>query len=109
MDKCNRKLDLVTIFGITMTTDAFSILVSGLILLLVLISTYGFNPLFLVLILSYGISAYKVNCMIVGSCDIYAKLISIATSIAVVFIIMDKSILDKLKERIVNPGKFKNF
>lgn len=39
------------------------------------------------------VSAYKVNCMIIGSCNLYAKLISIATSIVVIFIIMDKQFI----------------
>jgi hypothetical protein len=44
------KIDLVNINGLSMTTDTFSILVSGLILFSVLVLTYGFNPLFLIVI-----------------------------------------------------------
>jgi hypothetical protein len=58
--------------------------------------------MFLLLILSYFVSAYKVNCMIVGSCHLYAKLISITTTIIVIFIIMDKQVLNLLKNKLVD-------
>jgi hypothetical protein len=102
MNKSNNQVDFVKIYNTTMTTDAFSILVSGLLLISVLIFTYGFNPIFLMLFASYIVSAYKVNCMIVGSCNLYAKIISIATSIAVIFMIIDKEILNKLKNKLLN-------
>ena len=66
------------------------------------IFNYGLNPMFLLLILSYFVSAYKVNCMIVGSCHLYAKLISITTTIIVIFIIMDKQVLNLLKNKLVD-------
>jgi hypothetical protein len=90
-------VDMIKIMDIYMTTDAFSIIMSGLLLVLVLIYNYGLNPKFLLLILAYIISAYKVNCMIIGSCNFYAKLISISTSITVFLIIMDNKSLKLLK------------
>ena len=105
MNKYDEQVDFVKIFDITMTTDAFSILISGLLLVLILIFTYGFNLMFLLLILTYTISAYKVNCMIVGSCNMYAKLISITTSIVVIFIIMDKDVLNMLKDKLLDTKK----
>jgi hypothetical membrane protein len=96
------KVELVKFMGINMTTDAFSIIISGLLLVLVLIYNYGVNPKFLLLILSYIISAYKVNCMIVGSCHFYAKVISITTLIIVIFIIINKQTLNLLKNKLVD-------
>ena len=101
MNTSKQKVDLVKFMGISMTTDAFSIVISGLLLGLILMYNYGFNPMFLVLVLSYIVSAYKVNCMIVGSCNLYAKLISMTTSIVVIFIIIDKQVLNLLKDKLL--------
>lgn len=97
MNTNESKVDMINFMNICMTTDAFSIIISGLLLVLVLIYNYGLNPKFLLLILVYIISAYKVNCMIIGSCNFFAKIISISTMITVFLIIMDNKSLKSLK------------
>ena len=95
----------VKIFDIIMTTDAFSILSSGFLLISVLIMTYGFKSMFLLLALSYIALAYRVNCMIVGSCYLYASIISVLTMVTVIYVIIDKNNLNALKNNITGYKK----
>jgi hypothetical protein len=99
------KVEMVNFKGISMTTDAFTIIISGLLLVFILIYNYGFNPLFLIVFLSYIVSAYKVNCMIVGSCHLYAKIISISTSIVVILMLIDKQVLNLFFNKLVDNNK----
>lgn len=92
--------NFINIGQFKITPDAFSILASGLLLIVVLFFNFGFKPIFLLFGLTYAISAYKVNCMIVGSCNFYAKFISIMTMIGVIFIIIDKKGLNDLFNKI---------
>jgi hypothetical protein len=87
---------------ISMTVDAYSVIISGLLLVLILIYKYGLYPIFLLLFLSYILTAYKINCMIIGSCHFYAKLISITTTITVILIIIDKQLIKLLKNILVD-------
>ena len=76
----------VNFVNIKMTSDAFIVLLSGLFLFLFLTFSYGFQNLYIVILLIYGTIAYKINCMHVGSCHFYAKYLSIATLINVIII-----------------------
>ena len=67
--------------------EAQIILFSGLVLVSVLIIHYGFNLGFLIILLGYLISAYKVNCMQLGDCNIFAKIIALSTLVGVFYIL----------------------
>ena len=98
-DKSN--IDLVNFMDVLMTTDAFFIIISGLLLVLVLVYKYGLNIMFILLMFSYIVTAYQVNCMIIGSCHFYAKLISITTLVSVILIINDKNLLKLFKDSLI--------
>ncbi len=86
------KPTFVSFAGITMTSDAFIVLLSGMFLFLFVTFIFDFNNIFFLVPLLYGITAYKINCMHVGSCHSFAKYLSIATFVNVfifVFFIKD--------------------
>jgi hypothetical protein len=86
MDQSSKPV-FVNFANINMTSDAFIVLLSGFFLFLFLLLTNGFQNLYLVILVVYGTLAYKINCIHVGSCHFYAKYLSIATVINVLFII----------------------
>ena len=79
----------VNFANINMTSDAFLALLSGIFLFLFLTLSFGFQNIYLVILLVYGTMAYKINCMHVGSCHFYAKYLSIATLINVIIIVLN--------------------
>ena len=83
----DNSIEFVTIGPITMTKEAQLIIISGFILIFTLLIYYGLKPVFLLILLSYLLSAYKVNCMQVGNCNIFAKFIALATFFSVCYII----------------------
>jgi hypothetical protein len=85
----------VTFANIEMTSDAFIVLLSGIFMFLFLSLTNGLNYLYLIILLVYGIMAYQINCMHVGSCHFYAKYLSIATLINVLFFTLYSKSKDK--------------
>ena len=85
MDQYSKPV-FVNFANIKMTSDAFIVLLSGLFLFLFLTFSYGFQNLYIVILLVYATMAYKINCMHVGSCHFYARYLSIATLINVIII-----------------------
>ncbi len=73
-----------------MTREALIVIFSGLVLFTILTFEYGFNFGFVLIFIGYLISAYKVNCMQVGHCYIFAKFIALVTFISVFYIIFYK-------------------
>lgn len=73
------KPTFVNFMNIKMTSDAFIVLLSGLFMFLFVSYAYGFESFYLLIPLLYGIAAYKINCMHIGSCHAFAKYLSIAT------------------------------
>jgi hypothetical protein len=83
----DNSIEFVKFGNIIMTREAQLILISGIVLTIILFIYYGFEPIFLLILLNYIILAYKVNCMQVGSCNLFAKIISLGTFIGVCYII----------------------
>ncbi len=77
------KPTFVNFANITMTSDAFIVLLSGLFMFLFVSFIYGFESFYLLIPLLYGVAAYKINCMHIGSCHAFAKYLSIATFVNV--------------------------
>lgn len=92
----------VEIYGIKMTTDASIALISGIVIFSFLILTYGFRFGFFFILLSSGLAAYQINCMITGGCNLFARYISIMTIINAVFLVFylsnSKNVKDIEKE-----------
>lgn len=88
MDQYSKPV-FVKFANINMTSDAFLVIISGLVLFLFLTLSYGLKNLYLVILIIYGTLAYKINCMHVGSCHFYAKYLSIATIANVIIIILN--------------------
>jgi len=100
MDQYSKPI-FVNFANINMTSDSFLVVISGLVLFLFLTLTYGFKNLYLVILLVYGSIAYKINCMHVGSCHLYARYLSILTIINIIIIAInyknfDLSMLSKI-------------
>lgn len=85
MDQYSKPV-FINFANIEMTSDTFLVLLSGIFLFSFLTFSYGFQNIYLVILLAYGTMAYKINCMHVGSCHFYAKYLSIATVINVLII-----------------------
>jgi len=88
MDQYSKPV-LVNFANIKMTSDSYLVLISGIVLFLFLTLSKGFQNLYLVILLVYGTMAYKINCMHVGSCHFYARYLSIATIINIIFIVLN--------------------
>jgi hypothetical protein len=88
MDQYSKPV-FVNFANINMTFDAFLVVLSGIFLFLFLTFSYGFQNLYLVILLVYGTMAYKINCMHVGSCHFYAKYLSIATVVNIIIIVLN--------------------
>ena len=87
MDQYSKPV-FVNFANINMTSDAFLVILSGIFLFLFLTFSYGFQNLYLVILIVYGTLAYKINCMHIGSCHFYGKYLSIATVVNVLIIIL---------------------
>ena len=80
--------DIINIGSFEITVDAFLYLISGLLLYIILILNYGITWEYFGMLLVYLIGSYKVNCMIVGKCNYYAKSVAIMSVIATGLIIL---------------------
>jgi hypothetical protein len=87
-DFIDNSTEFVKIGSYQITREAQIILFAGFVLVSVLIIHHGFNIGFLIILLGYLISAYKVNCMQIGDCNIFAKLIALFTLFGVFYIIL---------------------
>lgn len=89
-------VEFVKISSITMTREALLVVISGCVLAASLIINYGMKPLYLLVLVGYLMSAYRINCMEVGSCTTYARIISIMTFISVVYVIINSNASNQL-------------
>ena len=87
MDQYSKPV-FVNFANINMTSDAFLVVLSGIFLFLFLTFSYGFQNLYIIILVLYLTMAYKINCLHVGSCQFYGKYLSIATVINVIIIIL---------------------
>jgi hypothetical protein len=87
MDQYSKPV-FVNFANINMTSDAFLVVLSGIFLFLFLTFSYGFQNLYIIILVLYLTMAYKINCLHVGSCHFYGKYLSIATVINVIIIIL---------------------
>jgi hypothetical protein len=85
----DKPVEFVKISSITMTRDALLVIISGCVLSTSLIINYGIKPFYLLILIGYLMSAYRINCMEVGSCTTYARIISIMTFISVIYVILN--------------------
>ena len=88
MDQYSKPV-FVNFVNMNMTSDAYLVLISGILLFLFLIFIFGFKNFYLVILLVYGTMAYKINCMHVGSCHFYARYLSIATLVNIIIIALN--------------------
>ncbi len=88
MDQYSKPV-FVNFANMNMTSDAYLVLISGILLFLFLIFIFGFKNFYLVILLVYGTMAYKINCMHVGSCHFYARYLSIATLVNIIIIALN--------------------
>jgi hypothetical protein len=96
------KPSFVNFANITMTSDAFIVVLTGIFLFLFVSLVYGFESFYLLILLLYGITAYKINCMHIGSCHTFAKYLSIATFINVfLFIWFNKSQNKNISDNVI--------
>jgi hypothetical protein len=100
------KPSFVNFANITMTMDAFIVVLAGLFLFLFVSLVYGFESFYLLILLLYGITAYKINCMHIGSCHAFAKYLSIATFINVFLFIWFNN--NKLQNKDISDNVIKN-
>lgn len=88
MDQYSKPV-FVNFANMNITSDAYLVLISGILLFLFLIFIFGFKNFYLVILLVYGTMAYKINCMHVGSCHFYARYLSIATLVNIIIIALN--------------------
>jgi hypothetical protein len=70
-----------------LTPDAIIFLVTGALAFFILLMKYGNYIDIYLLLVSFILGSYRVNCMILGNCNIYARIITIITiSLAFIFI-----------------------
>ena len=89
------KPTFVNFANTTMTADAFIVILSGLVMFLYVSFIYGFEYFYLLIPLLYGVTAYKINCMHIGSCHGFAKYLSIATFVNVFLFVWFTKLNDK--------------
>lgn len=77
----------VEIYGVKMSIDASIALISGIIIFAFLNLTYGFKLGFLFILLTSALTAYQINCMLTGGCNIFARYMSIMTIVNAVFLV----------------------
>jgi hypothetical protein len=77
----------IEIYGIKMSIDASIALISGIIIFTFLIATYGFKLGFLFILSTSALTAYQINCMLTGGCNLFARYMSIITIVNAVFLL----------------------
>ena len=84
----------INIWSINMTYDAFVTLLSGLLLIIVLRCIYPNlnNIIYLFIAVMCCYNAYNINCMILGSCDSWARYIVISNIIIAIYMIYTKNL-----------------
>ena len=80
---------MIQIGSLELTPDAFLFLISGLLLGLVLLMKYGSSMDIYLLLTGYIIGTYRVNCMITGNCNTFARFTAVASFILTGLIIMN--------------------
>jgi|UniRef100_A0A6C0ECE4 hypothetical protein len=83
------KNNSITIGSITMTYDAFATLISGIVLILIIKLRYAkLNySIYLFILIIFIYNAYNINCMIIGSCNLWARYLVIANIIGIIYFI----------------------
>lgn len=79
----------INLYGNELTQETALVIASGLILFLSLFAKYGLTWQVFSILPMFFVSAYKVECMQVGSCYAFAQYISILTFIISITIIIN--------------------
>jgi hypothetical protein len=69
------------------TFDALLLFLSGILLILYYIFSNGYNHNLIIILIGFILASYRVNCMIIGNCYIYARIISLSSLIFVMLVI----------------------
>jgi hypothetical protein len=88
----NPLIQMVKIGTLNMTTDALFVVIFGILFFIILSFKYGFKRIHLLILLSYMISAYQINCMIIGECYFLSKYLSISLTINGILLLLNYNI-----------------
>jgi Na+-translocating ferredoxin:NAD+ oxidoreductase RnfE subunit len=86
----DQNIQTITFGTITMNIDSFVFIINGIILFFLLVNKYGYSNIYLRVLFIYIIGAYNINCMILGSCNSYARFYSIMCSILTIYYFISK-------------------
>ena len=75
-------------FKNNITYDAQLVIISGLVFLLISLTKFGLNWNSIIIFFLYMGAAYRIECMLVGSCHIYARYSALLLMVLTVGIIM---------------------
>lgn len=79
----------INLNGVELTQETVLVLLSGLILFIALYAKYGMSWQVFSILPMFFVSAYKVECMQIGSCYAFAQYISLLTFIISITIVIN--------------------